>query len=588
MKTTANTILKKSARNLTVLLISFFPNFIFATTATISQLNTTNTYAANTNIEILMIAVYANPGGNVTSMTFNTTGTTNVADIANARLWYGTACSSFMSSCTAGGNNNIQMGSTVVSPSGTFTFTLNQAIPGFWTHYFFLTFDVLSTATIGNSIDAECTSYLYSTTGAIPQATTTPVPAGSRTIAAPLSPNIVPNPSFETYTSCPPDDSGDMGRATPWHQPTNGSSDFVIDAPCTLFPPFSITPPPARTGAAIAGFNTDGNSGKYREYIQVPLSEPLIAGHTYLAEMYMRNSPASGNWSTCGTDDVGMYFSSTQIRNPITTALTTYTPQVKTATAVINAASWVLVSGVFVAVGCENYLVIGGFWNNANTTFSGTCAATPSVYYWVDDVSVIDQTGGGGSCNGALSVDLLSFDASCDGNNTVKLQWATASETNNDYFAVERTTDGINYEEIARVDGAGNSSATLNYEFIDNEVSGIKYKVSSIYYRIKQTDFDGKFEYFNPVAVGSCTAFSVFPNPAQNELGIQIFSGGNENIVIEVFDVVGKKISSQSYLAAQGNNVFTLDISAVANGMYILNVITKNVVVNKKFIRTTI
>ena len=77
----------------------------------------------------------------------------------------------------------------------------------------------------------------------------------------------------------------------------------------------------------------------------------------------------------------------------------------------------------------------------------------------------------------------------------VEVKWTTESEINNDYFTLERSSDSYHYSELAIVDGAGNSTSTNNYTFNDQQaLRGISY------YRLKQTDFDGNFEYF-PVAV---------------------------------------------------------------------------------------
>ena len=549
----------------------------FATTATISQPNTIPVHRGTTYAEILTIAVYANPGGSVTSMTFNNTGTTSPSDISNARLWYGGSCNSFLSSCSAGGNNCVQVGSAVVDPCGTFTFTFTQAIPVFWTHYFFLTFDISSTAVIGNTIDAQCTSYLYSATGATPQTTIMPSPAGNRVVAGAIGPNIVPNPSIETYSSCPLDGAGDMGRATPWDQPTNGSADFIRGAPCTIYEPWGgNTPPPARTGLGLAGISTRSTSSEYREYIQTPLSTPLIAGHTYYAEMYLRNPVvgAGGSYNTCGTDEMGMYFSTTKVRNPIISVLS-YTPQVKASAPVIDAANWVQVSGTFVATGCENYLIIGDFWNNLNTTWAGTCNATSGIYYWIDDILVQDLTGGGTPCDATpssscplvLPIELVSFNGNCIEPNEVRLNWVTASETNNDYFTIERSSDGKVFESIGIVPGAGNSSSTLTYLFTDDSPL-----IEINYYRLKQTDFNGVFEYSKTIATpckNDDVSSNIFPNPAQNQLTFTYNNTQKSTDILSLYitNSLGEMIIQNTY-KYESFIKENLDISILSNGVY--------------------
>ncbi|MFP4288832.1 MAG: hypothetical protein ACLFQS_06215 [Bacteroidales bacterium] len=97
--------------------------------------------------------------------------------------------------------------------------------------------------------------------------------------------------------------------------------------------------------------------------------------------------------------------------------------------------------------------------------------------------------------NSPLPIELLYFKAKAV-SGQVYLEWGTATEINNDYFTIERSMDGINWEVITFETGAGNSNHTRHYSFTDQfPVDGISY------YRLKQTDYDGKFEYFQPAAV---------------------------------------------------------------------------------------
>ncbi len=150
------------------------------------------------------------------------------------------------------------------------------------------------------------------------------------------------------------------------------------------------------------------------------------------------------------------------------------------------------------------------------------------------------------------------------------MHWSTATETNNDYFTLERSSNGTDFEAIGIVDGAGNSSTILQYEFIDVSPSAGGGQGEAVYYRLKQTDFNGKFEYFDPIAIENCTAFAVFPNPAENELQIQFFSETEDEIMLEVYNVVGQLIQSRELGITKGNNLFRVDISSAAGGVYVL------------------
>ncbi|MBL0100798.1 MAG: hypothetical protein IPP49_12800 [Saprospiraceae bacterium] len=89
-----------------------------------------------------------------------------------------------------------------------------------------------------------------------------------------------------------------------------------------------------------------------------------------------------------------------------------------------------------------------------------------------------------------LPIKIKSFEISKLKESKTLLNLITASETNNDYFTIERSGDGVAYEAIGQIKGAGNSSKEISYEFVDEKpLSGINY------YRIKQTDFDGQYSY---------------------------------------------------------------------------------------------
>lgn len=143
-----------------------------------------------------------------------------------------------------------------------------------------------------------------------------------------------------------------------------------------------------------------------------------------------------------------------------------------------------------------------------------------------------------------LPVVLSSFDAESSKNGTVNISWQTASEVNCDYFSVERSADGNNFEELTRVKGAGNSTIARDYSYEDdNPHSPLSY------YRLKQVDFDGKFEVFKtiPVNLNRVRDLVVYPNPvaAGQSATVQIPAEGEQTLQVSVIDVNGKKVFSQ-------------------------------------------
>ena len=135
-----------------------------------------------------------------------------------------------------------------------------------------------------------------------------------------------------------------------------------------------------------------------------------------------------------------------------------------------------------------------------------------------------------------LPVELLSFDVNCVGENLKEISWSTASERNSAYFSIEKSSDGINWNEINKVQAAGNSTSILQYSMIDNFKDE-----NTIYYRLNQVDNDGKSILHNPesaICIEDET-IRIFPNPTSDGK----FTLSKE-VDYEMFDSVGNKINS--------------------------------------------
>jgi hypothetical protein len=190
-------------------------------------------------------------------------------------------------------------------------------------------------------------------------------------------------------------------------------------------------------------------------------------------------------------------------------------------------------------------------------------------------------------CTVLLPIELLSFDAKYD-NGKININWSTASETNNDYFTVERSSDGKKFNAITYIKGAGNSNHILNYQAID---SGHLYSYN--YYRLKQTDFDGKHSYSALVAIDLVNfskeyLFNIYPNPiATGEQPWLLLNGlQNEEVLVVVYDTNGKEYFSKIELIQQtGENTFALDkIKKLPRGIYYVTASSSNKIFGKKLV----
>lgn len=184
---------------------------------------------------------------------------------------------------------------------------------------------------------------------------------------------------------------------------------------------------------------------------------------------------------------------------------------------------------------------------------------------------------------GALPVEFLNFSANLK-DKSVFIDWITGSEVNNDYFEVQRSFDGKNWAAIGMVDGAGNSNETLKYQFIDHHPApGMNY------YRIKQMDFDGQYDYssIESVSVESLYSIELFPNPTHDYINLHIPNMANVDSQISIYDITGRKLYELKTNAGQQPALqFDLESINIHNpGRYHLLVKTGNHVEKLSFIK---
>lgn len=241
--------------------------------------------------------------------------------------------------------------------------------------------------------------------------------------------------------------------------------------------------------------------------------------------------------------------------------------------------------------------VDGNFSNNVNAVVTGGGEIRVSgTFTNAASGTIFGCIGVGCNCSNCvlsavtLPVEFTSFTATLNESKTVKLVWVTATEQNNDFFTVEKSTNGISFLELGKVKGAGNSSSEKNYEFTDDNVTkGVSY------YRIKQTDFDGKYDYSEVVAVsyeqkmdGSCI-LKVYPNPCPGKCYISLTDckeSENAGIIVEIVDALGNKLQQHlPYRSLDGSFNFYLDDSnALAPGIYVVRAFSEKEKYSKKII----
>lgn len=196
----------------------------------------------------------------------------------------------------------------------------------------------------------------------------------------------------------------------------------------------------------------------------------------------------------------------------------------------------------------SNAIFVGG-WYSKTDKFSMT-SGTSGVYV---------------TTNAALPVTWLEVKAvKSDFGATVS--WSTASEENNDHFTVEKSTDNKTFIALARIKGAGNSNSISSYSFSDFNVFG------TAYYRIKQTDYDGKFSYSKVVAVNEKNVLNnvkVYPNPCADVLHVN--SRENLSVTTVVISDLNGRILKSTEINGQSAET-EINVSDLNRGIYVFSV----------------
>jgi hypothetical protein len=182
-----------------------------------------------------------------------------------------------------------------------------------------------------------------------------------------------------------------------------------------------------------------------------------------------------------------------------------------------------------------------------------------------------------------LPVTWLDFDVTCK-SLSVELQWSTGTEINNDYFTIEKSYDGVDYFEIGTLNGAGNSNFVNTYSFTDYELIN-----QSAYYRLKQVDFNGAFEYSKVIVSLNCAAemdISLYPNPFNDAITIQLPTQNEQEYHIEIKDYLGRIILREIITNNSGSS-HQLDLSSLASkSVYVISINNKQkIVLHQKLIR---
>jgi hypothetical protein len=249
--------------------------------------------------------------------------------------------------------------------------------------------------------------------------------------------------------------------------------------------------------------------------VTMPINYPIIAGHSYRISYQGQTTGGGLGGSIRGV----MYWQFLQASSfPINThpelSITTGTPGTR-------------YPGLF-------------DWRISVGSIAASCGRTPVTAY--------EET--------PSPVRLVRFTAKPAGANSAVLNWVTASEQNNAYFVVQRSSDGINFTDIGVVPGHGNSNSLKTYTYTDhNALQGVGY------YRLKQTDFDGSYAYSNIARVDldqHNASFVLAPNLRKADSEVRVWITGidpEQQVTVSVYDVLGRKVHTVVMVSDGAGNV---------------------------------
>lgn len=209
-------------------------------------------------------------------------------------------------------------------------------------------------------------------------------------------------------------------------------------------------------------------------------------------------------------------------------------------------------------------------WDIVNGDGSaGSCVASPVTAVLRNNMIGFSRFGNAQSTT-PLPIQLLSFTGENEGVKN-KLKWSTASELNNDYFTLEHSADGVNFETVITKEGAGNSNVLINYDAYDYSPY-----IGKTYYRLKQTDYDGKFSYSSIIAIENkldeISLTNVHPNPTTSDLNFDFSSPVRGIVKIQIVDYLGRTVVSKFQKVEEGKSSLMTQMGELAKGVYTLKV----------------
>lgn len=377
-----------------------------------------------------------------------------------------------------------------------------------------------------------------------------------------FSQNLVPNPSFETYSACPTS-SSQLTNATPWNNAKNSpeylnlcSSSIYSDVPSSFFGFQNANTGQAYGGGICYGSFASSYLADLREYLYVPLTTPLTIGQTYYLSFYTNlvdNSEYAVN-------RVGMQFCTGLNSNfPINNIA-----HLSSAAVISDKVNWTNVTGSFVATSAFNAVMLGNFFTDANTTVTFVGSSVDigyNAYYIFDDVYV-------STTPLTLPIKWGNLKAEVNGR-LATLHWDCEAEAI-DHFVIESSEDGSSF-----VDGQVVEAFEGQYTYAQVDTMGSY--LPTTYYRIRAVEVDGSQHLSQVVEANLYSAeidfLLAYPSVVSqgDELTVEFNTTRNEAISLKFFALDGKLVRTEEISSGSiGHQQLRLPMEDLQPGAYIL------------------
>ncbi len=182
-----------------------------------------------------------------------------------------------------------------------------------------------------------------------------------------------------------------------------------------------------------------------------------------------------------------------------------------------------------------------------------------------------------------LPVELIDFSADCK-ENAVIIHWTTASETNNDFFTLEKSFDGKTFSPVSTLKGSGTTTEVREYQLTD-ETSN-----QTVYYRLKQTDFDGESAtsdiiLINCTSKGKYVVIGIYPNPTHASVAVDMNLSESGMVTMSLYNSIGQVVMNQEVSLKNGFQKLVFDLSTLPPDVYQLNISTELSTVTEKIVK---